>query len=573
MNSARAHAYMPSAPRPSPNGHAANRAPARFRSAGRAEKRNSPHGLRMAAIDIGTNSLHMVIVEVTEQFSFKILSSEKELTDLGSTALVKHYLTQRAMNHTLEVLARYQRIARGLECDVVLAYATSAVRESANGGDFVEAAKSQLGLHIQVISAQEEARLIYLAVRQGIDLADDPVLIVDIGGGSAEFIVGTATKAPMLESRKLGASRLTQEFVHTDPISKGNLASLEKHIRKTLKPIITRVKELGARRVIGTSGTMENIVSMCLLQHGQENVRHRLLTEMTRDDFDLVYKQLRRLPLAERRSLPGLDPGRAGQIVAGAAVVNHVFDRLDINMIEVCDRAMREGMIIDYMQTHWPKVRLSVQIREPRRRSIVELGRRCNYDEMHHTQVCKLSLALFDGLQSIHGLTAAHRELLESAASAHDIGWHIGISGHHKHSYYLIKNGDLEGFSPLELELIANIARYHRKSPPKKSHEGYMSLDPPDRELVWKLASILRIADGLDRGHYGNVINLRTICRDRTVSILVETQADAELELWAARHKTDMFEQTYGRQVKFSAKVAKPPKSRNKRKQLRTTSR
>ena len=537
----------------------------RVRSGGRPERRTSPHGLRIAAIDIGTNSLHMVIVEVTAQLSFKILSSEKDLTRLGTAALVQHHLTQRAMAHTLEVLGRYQRIATGLDCDVILAYATSAVRESINGGDFVEAAKRQLGLHIQVISAQEEAGLIYLAVRQGIDLAEDPVLIVDIGGGSAELIVGTASKPLLLESRKLGASRLTQQFVHSDPINKRDLAALEKHVRQALKPILTQVRNLGARRVIGTSGTMENLVSMCLLQHGAENVRHRLLTEMTLDDFDLVYRQLRRLPMQERKHLPGLDPGRADQIVAGAVVVQHLFDRLGVEKIEVCDRAMREGMIIDYMQTHWPKVRLSVQIRDPRRRSIVELGRRCNHDEKHHDQVCKLALALFDSLQKLHHLGPAQRELLEFAALAHDIGWHIGHSGHHKHSYYLIKNGDLEGFSPLELELIANIARYHRKSPPKKSHEGYMSLDPPERQTVWKLAGILRIADGLDLGHYGNVTGLRTILRDDTVSIVLTTQSEPELEVWAARHKTDMFEQVFRRRVKITAKSARARKKRSRK--------
>ena len=504
----------------------------------------------------------MVIVEVTDSLSFKILSSDKDLTQLGSAALVYHHLSKRAMAHTLDVLARYRRIAENMDCDVTLAYATSAVRESTNGGDFILAAKKQLDLQIQVISAQEEAHLIYLAVRQAIDLSthaagNGPSLIIDIGGGSCELIVGTNAKPLMLESFKLGASRLTQQYVNSDPINRRDLEGLEKHLRKTLKPTIEAIRAHGVQRVIGTSGTMENLASMCVRQHGEEIVRHRLLTQMTRDDFQAVYKRLLRMPLEERKHLPGLDPGRADQIIAGAVLVSYLFDKLDIKEIDVCDRAMREGMIIDYMQTHWPKVKLSVQIRDPRRRSVFELGRRCNFDEKHALQVARLALSLFDQLQPLHELGPKERELLEYAAMLHDIGWHIGHSGHHKHSLYLIKNGDLAGFSLNELDVLANVARYHRKSMPKKSHPDYVSLDPASRDLVWKLAGFLRIADALDRGHFGNVTALRTICREHSISILLSTTADAELELWAARLKGDMFQATFDRELHFTAALAR----------------
>jgi exopolyphosphatase/guanosine-5'-triphosphate,3'-diphosphate pyrophosphatase len=345
--------------------------------------------------------------------------------------------------------------------------------------------------------------------------------------------------------------------VHSDPISRHDLDDLEKHIRKTLKPTIEAIRALNPQRVIGTSGTMENLAAMCAYQHGEENLRHRQLTVMTREDCEEARRRLVRLPLEDRLQLPGLDPGRAGQITAGAILVAHLFEKLEMPQIEVCDRALREGMIIDYMQTHWPKVKLSVQIRDPRRRSVFELGRRCNFDEKHALQVARLALALFDQLGALHKLGAAERELLEYAALLHDIGWHIGHSGHHKHSLYLVKNGDLEGFSLNELDVIANVARYHRKSMPKKSHPDYIALDEPSRDLVWKLAGILRIADALDRGHYGNIMSLRTICRHSSVSILLEATADPELELWAARLKGDMFRATFERETHFTAKVKK----------------
>jgi exopolyphosphatase/guanosine-5'-triphosphate,3'-diphosphate pyrophosphatase len=204
-------------------------------------------------------------------------------------------------------------------------------------------------------------------------------------------------------------------------------------------------------------------------------------------------------------------------------------------------------MIIDYMHTHWPKIKLSVQYPDPRRRSVFELARRCNFDEKHATQVTTLGLALFDSLGRLHGLGKRERELLEFASLLHDIGWHIGHSGHHKHSAYLIRNGDLEGFSPHELDVLANIARYHRKSPPKKSHPEFQALDGASQLLVRKLASILRIADGLDRGHYGNVTGVKTHTTAGSVTVRVKSQMDPALELWAARHKVDMFEGTFGR--------------------------
>ncbi len=530
--------------------------------AGRGKAAATPHGLRIAAIDIGTNSLHMIVVEVTPNLAFKTLSSDKDSTHLGAGGLVQRRLAPGVIAHTMEALGRYQKIARGLDADVVLAYATSAVRESANGGDFVELARERLNLSIQVISAHEEARLIYLAVRSAMDVDSHaagegrttvgPSLILDIGGGSAELIVGTNDKALLLDSYPLGASRLAQQFLRADPPSNKEYQRLETHLKEMLKPVLARIRALAPLRLIGTSGTLENLAAMAALRHGESAARHRLLTHMEREDFTAIYKQLRKLPLKERRRLPGLDPDRAEQIGAGAALVDHLFDKLGFTHIDLCDRALREGMIIDYMHTHWPKIKLSVQYPDPRRRSVFELAWRCNFDEKHALQVARLALQLFDALAKLHGLGKRERELLEFAALLHDIGWHIGHSGHHKHSAYLIRNGDLEGFSLQELDLLANIARYHRKSPPKKAHLEFQALDVASQLLVRKLASILRIADGLDRGHYGNITKVQTHTTAQSVTIRLTAQNDPALEMWAAMHKTEMFEATFRRACRLA---------------------
>ena len=257
--------------------------------------------------------------------------------------------------------------------------------------------------------------------------------------------------------------------------------------------------------------------------------------------------------------MAGSWPKRKKELEAAARVQLKKSARVNIRLAPmdlegIRSRAMREGMIIDYMQTHWPKIKLSVQVRDPRRRSLIELGWRCRYDERHSQQVARLALVLFDSLQPLHGLGEEPRQLLEFAALAHDIGWHIGHSSHHKHSYYLIKNGDLEGFSPVETEIIANIARYHRRSFPKKSHPNYMALQPAERKIVDQLAALLRLADGLDRGHYANVQNLKVTLRKKSLHLRLETTADPQLELWATRHKTDLFEHVYHRPITLSAR-------------------
>ncbi len=515
---------------------------------------NSPHGLRLCAIDIGTNSLHMMIVEVTASLAFRTLSSQKELTQLGRDALVKHVLTRSAMNHTVAVLGRFLRVAQSFECDQILTFATSAVRESSNGGDFIQLVKEQLGLDVRIISSQEEARLIYLAVRQAINFELGSALVVDIGGGSAEFILAQYDKALMLESRKLGASRLTQAFLAADPPAKSEMKKLRMHVHKVLSPLVRRLRAAGPQQFVGTSGTMENIASMCAALHGEQAARDRVANVILREDFEVVFKRLAKMSLRQRESVPGLDPARAYQITAGYILVDYLFDELKISQFEVSDRAMREGMIIDYMQTHWPKVRLSVEIMDPRRRGVVELGRRCNFDEAHALGVAKLAVQMFDQLGRLHQLDQRYRELLEYAAMLHDTGWHIGHSGHHKHSWYLIKNGDLTGFSPQEIDLIAVTARYHRRSMPKKSHEAYMLLAMDERRIVEKLAAILRVAEALDRGHYQCIDHVRCTVERHTVRFATYYRTDPELELWAARLKADMFEKVFNCAAVFAAR-------------------
>ena len=248
----------------------------------------------------------------------------------------------------------------------------------------------------------------------------------------------------------------------------------------------------------------------------------------------------------------GLDDQRKDQIIAGALLVRELFDRLKLKRIHLCGSALREGSLLDYLARHTPDLAIRSEVPDPRRRSVIDLARRCDWHKTHSEQVASLTVRLFDELRSLHGFGTLERELIEYAALLHDIGWHIGRKGHHKHSMYLIEHGDLKPFSEEEVLIMANIARYHRKSPPKKSHESYMQLSPRARKIVDVGAALLRMADGLDRSHSSVVQGLRCRIGDDGVKCSLAAKVDAELEVWGARRKRECFTRVFKRDITFA---------------------
>jgi len=521
-----------------------------------------PSDLRLAAIDVGSNSIHMVIAQVDGDGGVTTLWRMKEMVGLGRISFPSRRLSMEAMDRAVATLRRFQQETQRRQCEKVIAVATSAVREAENGGDFVERVRRELRLPLRVISAREEARLIYLGVRHAVDLEhirDGPVLIVDVGGGSVEFIVADATRPLLLESRKLGAARMTARYIKSDPISPEDLKTLLRTYDAEVGPLCEKILALKPRHAIGTSGTMENLAAMSLKwaaaksSDGQSTDHHKLGSAgwIEKDALSRLVSRLVESNSKDRRHLEGLDEKRQDQIVAGALLVHELFRRLDLNRMALSNGAMREGILADYMSRHIPDLKIRREVPDPRRRAVLDLARRCNWNQEHSEHVAMLCRQLFDSLRPIHHLGPRQRSLLEFAALLHDIGWHVAAKGHHKHSMYLILHGGLKGFTQEELAIIGNIARYHRKSPPSVSHESFASLSTAARKVVRVGAAILRIADGLDRTHCGVVHGIRAKIGKNKIRLRIDGRGDLELELWAARRKMRLFTDVFQRSVSF----------------------
>lgn len=515
----------------------------------------------LAAIDIGTNSIHMVVVRIeTALPSFTIIAKEKDTVRLGQRDPHTGDLTAEAMAKSLATLERCRELAKSFNAEQIVAVATSAVREASNGRDFLQQINSELGLFVNLISGQEEARRIYLGVLSAMEFNQKPHIIIDIGGGSTELILGDSHEPRSLSSTKVGAVRLTSEFVSSDPISNSEFQYLQAYIRGMLeRPVEELQAHLKARekqRLVGTSGTIETLATMHAIQ--KLGMPPNTLTgyQMSRQDLTEMVHHLASLNYTERSQLPGMSERRSEIIVAGALILLEAMNLLEVESIIVAERALREGIIVDWMLSHGlilDRLRYQSQVRQ---RSVLAVARKYQVNLEYSDRVSKFALSLFDHTQGIlHNWGDEERELLWAAAMLHNCGLYVSHASHHKHSYYLIRYGELLGFTEAEIELIANLARYHRKSIPKKKHENYNNLPSKEhQQIVNQLSAILRLAVALDRRQIGAIKQLQCeYCqRSRQLQMkLTPAQADDEcvLELWNLDYKKGVFEEEYGVKV------------------------
>src|SRR5262245_36740739 len=512
--------------------------------------------MRIAAIDIGTNSVHMIVVRVRPDLSFEVIDREKAMVRLGAGGLDGRALTPEAMSAALQALSKFKRIAHSHEVDQIVAAATSATREARNGGEFLARLEHETGIRPRVISGAEEARLIHQAAVYGVDVGGGRAVVIDIGGGSVEITLGTATSLQLARSFKIGTIRLTERLVKSDPLSERDERKIVKHVLGEIDRHCEQILAAGFDRVIGTSGTILSIGAVAATAaRGAAPAELRNL-HVAIKHIRKLRKQVTGLDLEQRLGIPGLDPRRADLVVAGAVLLDTILRRLGAEEFTLCDLALREGLVLDYVRRNRRQIAQIDSIPDVRRRSTLELAERCSYYADHANQVVRLALALFDQTRAIHGLTDREREWLEYAALMHDIGGHISYSGHYKNSYYLIKNGDLRGFHPDEIEVMALVARYHRRGTPKRSHPQYAQLPPSLRRTVKTLASILRVAESLDRSHAQPISGLEV--HDRVDDILISLHAggDAELEVWATGRHLEPFEELVGKPVRLEMATA-----------------
>jgi exopolyphosphatase/guanosine-5'-triphosphate,3'-diphosphate pyrophosphatase len=518
--------------------------------------------MRIAAIDIGTNSLHMIVCRVRPDLSFEVIDREKDMVRLGAGGLDGRRLADGSMRAAIHTLSKFMRLAASRETDEVIATATSAVREAENGAEFVEAVRDELGVHVRVISGIEEARLIHLAAAYAVDIRKRSAVVIDIGGGSTEITLGTAERMALGRSFKLGVIRLTERFVRTDPLSSRDEHRLVRYIRDTAGSYLAQIGRRRVDRVIGTSGTMLSLGALAEGRAPGDDMRNMPVSAKA---MRRLRKRLTAMPLQERLRLRDFDPRRADLAPAGVVLIDTLLEGLGADTLTLCDFALREGLVLDYIAKNAAHIRTIERYPDVRRRSVTELAERYNYAPAHAQQVARLALALFDATRSRHRLGPREREWLEYAALMHDVGTHISYERHHRHSYYLIRHGGLRGFSPEEVEIIALIARYHRQATPKKSHAEFARLSPKMRDTVRLLSACVRLAEGLDRSHAQAVSALRVRLTADQVTVTLTSAGDLDLELWAASRHAAALGSALGADIAFEISTVATRRARSQK--------
>lgn len=506
----------------------------------------------ISAIDVGTNSFHMVTAYVDDNGLLNIISRDKEIVRLGSSSGDMRYLQRDAIKRAVTTLRAYSKLAKNEKAQV-RAVATSAVREAKNKDEFIELIKRETGVELEVVSGVEEARLISLGVIHALPILSKKCLIIDIGGGSTETIVTENSEMLHLQSNKIGAIRLTKKYFDGVPANETSIAKCKNFIKGEWAQTLDKIKDVGFTACVGTSGTLTTLLSMAYLRKNEElptvlnglEVKAKHVLKVIEDIKSAASPQA----IAQ---LKGMDQTRADIIMAGALIVEVAIEVLGIKKFLISTYALREGVFFDTVEK-MQNLKQYHQLAKLRYKTVVGLAEKYGADMKHSEHILKLSTKMFDELYEIHGRGDYERELLEAASYLHDVGFHISHDKHHKHSFYLIKNSVMTGFTNNEAELIANIARYHRKSHPNRAHNSYNLLSTKKQEIVWLLGGILRIAEGLDRRQIQNVEDIElTISGDKIEIILISNDKETpDIEIWGADRRKAMLEEALNMEIIF----------------------
>ena len=506
-------------------------------------------------MDLGSNSFHLVIADVHPDGSFTPVSGEKEMLRLGDVVSREGMITLEAADAAVATMRRFRLIAEAAGATEILACATSALRSASNGDEVLDRIEREAGITADVINGLEEARLIFTAIRAAVTIDPAPAVCFDLGGGSLEIMVGDVGGLAWAASERLGVARLSAEFVRSDPISEADRRRLRQHIVSVLGPRAVDVGELEPKMAIGSSGTIEDLGHMIAARRDAKLPRTFHHLSFTRGELDELRDELVQSASAQRKKLEGLDAKRVDLIVAGAELMSIAMELFDVAEMTVSEWALREGMVLDAVGRHdeadWSDDPFAI-----RRASVQSLARRCSWPEAHSRHVARLALELFDQTRELHHLDDDDRELLEYGALLHDIGEHVAHEGHDRHAAYLVQHGNLRGLTPAAISVLTGLVRWHRRGDPKPNDDLVGTLDPDQRDRVRRLAAILRIADGLDRGRKQVVTGVQVRLGPELVLLHIRSDGDPELELWGARRKRELFERTFSREVEFTAHPA-----------------
>jgi exopolyphosphatase/guanosine-5'-triphosphate,3'-diphosphate pyrophosphatase len=505
--------------------------------------------IRIAAIDIGSNSIRQIIADVSPTGTIRVVDEMKAAPRLGAGIHETGELSREAGDAAIEALGRMEALARQLGARRTRAVATSAVRDAVNSDDWLARVKLETGLDVEVLDGDDEARLSFRSAQAHFDLGVGRAAVIDVGGGSLELVLSADGLIERLISLPFGAIRLTEKYF-SKGITPRAMRKLRRRVRRSLKDELP-ARDWRGSQVIGSGGTFTNLAGMVLARHHVTTARTVHGTIVQRVELEHIIDYLAALSPVERQQVPGLNAARADIIVAGLATVAEVVARLEAKSFAVSSYGIREGILLELAKVKpgsWDRG-------EARERSVKQLAERSHYEAVHAGQVQKLALRLFDSIGARIGCHPEDRQTLSDAALLHDIGYHINYDKHHKHSYHLIAHAELLGMTPAEQVIIANVARYHRGAEPSKTHENFGPLSPADRARVRRLAAILRVADGLDRGHTAAVADLRVRWLERALRVIPVPAEDVSirLELWGASRKSELLSEIAGVPVEIVA--------------------
>lgn len=513
----------------------------------------------VAFIDLGTNSMRLLVVRVERDGSYAVLTQQKETVRLGEGEFATDELQPEAIERAVLVGTRFAEMARSFGAARIVAVATSATREATNRKVLLDRLREEGGLDVRVISGREEARLVYLGVVSGARVEDDETaLFIDVGGGSTELIVGTRREHVLLDTLRLGAIRLANLYFLPDdpnPVGPERRRLVERYVRAQVVRSVQRLKEFDLALAIGSSGTIQTLGDIAARRFlGRPLERHDTFTrEQIREVVDLLAS----LPLADRLAVPGMSANRGDIIVPGGLVFDVLLHELGLERIAVSDRTLRDGLLME----HLARVDRDGELQHLsfRAQSVIRLARKCRVDLDHARHVMELALKVFDtaGQAGLHDLGTWDRELLEYAAILHDVGTFLTYTNHRQHSYYFIRNAELLGLDETEVGIIAATALFHKKTYPRKRHPEFAALDKRSQKSVRVLCVALRIAESLDRSHKRAIRDVRVMPQKNGVATLELTATgDHELETWSVEAHAKAFRRTFGCELRIESRTA-----------------
>jgi exopolyphosphatase/guanosine-5'-triphosphate,3'-diphosphate pyrophosphatase len=495
---------------------------------------------RIGIIDLGSNTTRLIVMGYTPHHSFKLLDEVRETVRLAEGIGADGCLQPKPMRRAIETMKLFHSFCRASGVQRIIPAATSATREAMNRNEFLTLVEREAGLRMRVLSAEEEAYYGYLGLMNSINLRDG--FVIDIGGGSTQV---TKVKNRHFEfgySRPIGALRAAERFLRSDPITSREFRTMSKELAAIFTDI-DWFRHGRATELAGMGGTIRTLAEMDMKANDYPLDRVHGYC-LTRSRLEAMIDALRGMTQRQREALPGLNRDRADLILPGAMILYTLMRLGKFDAITVSGQGLREGLFYEHFL-----VGTGSLFDDMRNFSIQNLARIYNYEVNHVHKVRELSLSLFDQLRPLHGYGAWERELLEHSALIHDIGVAVGYYDHHKHGAYLVLNAALQGFTHREIIFLASLVRYHRKGDVQVD-EFRPLLELGDPERIAKLASLLRLAENLERRKSQVIYNLKVTIGE-TIEVLVEAEGDTTVEIWDANRRAGLFQKSFGRPIMF----------------------